>query len=744
MAHNVYRYRSLLKSPNGLLNLLAQIPFMNGGLFECLDKTLGTKENPQYIRIDGFSDRDDNALNVPNSLFWGAGRVVDLSESYGENKYSSSRVSGLVRIFDHYKFTVAENTPLDEEIALDPELLGKVFENLLAAYNPETGATARKQTGSFYTPREIVNYMVDESLISSLSTNLKDALPKAGQVEERIRQLVAYSHQSHQFTGHEVNALIYAIDHLKILDPACGSGAFPMGILHKLVFVLAKLDPGNQRWKARQMAKANEIPDFTVREQVLADIERDFNANELDYGRKLYLIENCIYGVDIQPIAVQISKLRFFISLIVDQKVNPTQDNLGIRPLPNLETRFVAANSLMGLQRPAQQMLRGPEIDAKETELRGIRERHFLARTPATKARCREQDAALRTAIAELLRRDGWSPATARTLATWDPYDQNAFAEFFDPEWMFGLTRGFDIIIANPPYIGESGHKELFRNTKEGTLGTFYLGKMDYFYFFFHLALNVANPAGEIAFISTNYYLTATGARKLRADFKQRAVVRGLINFNELHIFESALGQHNIVTLLRKDSRDDMVRTCITNRTGQASQDVLSRILAWNDKQSRYYEVTQVDLYDGVENYIRLNRESVCVGGSTPMINGVLDKVAAQGVILDKLANINQGVVSGCDYVSKRNADSLPSNGDWELGDAIFVFDLDNPRDNRVVRGFSVGEKRLLRPFYKNSEIRRFSCSSSTTKRLLYIGRDINDLGKYPRVLEHLKKYRSI
>ena len=126
------------------------------------------------------------------------------------------------------------------------------------------------------------------------------------------------------------------------------------------------------------------------------------------------------------------------------------------------------------------------------------------------------------------------------------------------------------------------------------------------------------------------------------------------------------------------------------------------------------------------------------------MINGVLDKVAAQGVILDKLANINQGVVSGCDYVSKRNADSLPSNGDWELGDAIFVFDLDNPRDNRVVRGFSVGEKRLLRPFYKNSEIRRFSCSSSTTKRLLYIGRDINDLGKYPRVLEHLKKYRSI
>src|ERR1035441_8709760 len=104
---------------------------MNGGLFECLDKTLGTKENPQYIRIDGFSDRDDNALKIPNILFWGSERVVDLSEDYGENKYSTSRVAGLVRIFDRYKFTVTENTPIDEEIALDPELLGKAFENLL-------------------------------------------------------------------------------------------------------------------------------------------------------------------------------------------------------------------------------------------------------------------------------------------------------------------------------------------------------------------------------------------------------------------------------------------------------------------------------------------------------------------------------------------------------------------------------------------------------------------------------------
>lgn len=194
-----------------------------------------------------------------------------------------------------------------------------------------------------------------------------------------------------------------------------------MGVLHKLVFILSKLDPGNQRWKARQLAKASKIPDAAMRERVLDDIEQTFGADELDYGRKLYLIENCIDGVDIQPIAVQIAKLRCFISLVMDQKINPRAENLGIRSLPNLETRFVAANTLIGLVRPVQQLLRSPKVDAKEAELRHMCEHHFLARTPATKAKYREQDAKLRADIAELLRNDGWDLATARKLATWTP-----------------------------------------------------------------------------------------------------------------------------------------------------------------------------------------------------------------------------------------------------------------------------------------------------------------------------------
>ena len=239
-----------------------------------------------------------------------------------------------------------------------------------------------------------------------------------------------------------------------------------MGILHKLVFILGKLDPRNEKWKERQiarvrdtMATAEKIEDATAREravreleQQIAGIDEAFEHNELDYGRKLYLIENCIYGVDIQPIAIQIAKMRFFISLIVDQKIDDTQPNRGVRPLPNLETKFVAANTLIGVNRPGQQLLRNRDIDAKEAELRRVRERYFVARTPKQKAKCRDDDARLRDEIAELLKGDGWDTETARKLASWDPYDQNASADFFDAEWMFGIGHDFDVSIGNPPY----------------------------------------------------------------------------------------------------------------------------------------------------------------------------------------------------------------------------------------------------------------------------------------------------
>ena len=473
MAHSLYRHRDMFETPTEAIALFNSIPFLNGGLFECLDKRVEVKGKPHDIRIDGFSRREDSQPTVPDFLFFGAEREVDLSDDYGDTKFKKVKVRGIIHIFDHYKFTVAENTPIEEEIALDPELSGKVFENLLAAYNPETGATARKQTGSFYTPREIVNYMVDEALIACLGAKLGAASPSSKDVVPRLRHLFAYNDEAHRFTPKEVDALIAAIDGLKSLDPAVGSGAFPMGILHKLVFILGKLDPRNEKWKERQIARvrdamttAEKIEDATFRERAVRELEQQiggvneaFERNELDYGRKLYLIENCIYGVDIQPIAVQIAKMRFFISLVVDQKVDPKAPNLGVRPLPNLETKFVAANTLIGIERKERQadfLTEDTASHQKLKELRRqlteVRHRHFQARTPATKARCREQDSELRQKMSGLLQSAGLSAAQSRQMAGWDPYDQNAFADFFDPEWMFGITDGFDILIGNPSF----------------------------------------------------------------------------------------------------------------------------------------------------------------------------------------------------------------------------------------------------------------------------------------------------
>ena len=477
---NLFRYpdKFAIKEKE-VIELFKDIPFLNGGLFDCLDKP-DEKNVIQYV--DGFSRKKSKQAKVPDFLFFSDELEVDLNEIFGtrNKKYTAK---GLINLLDSYKFTVAENTPIEEEIALDPELLGKVFENLLASYNPETQTTARKQTGSFYTPREIVNYMVDESLLAYLKQSLSSCHDVSSchsvsfchserseesndidKNEERLRDLLSYSENPNPFDEKETWVLIEAIDNCKILDPACGSGAFPMGILHKLVHILHKLDTRNELWKQRQIDKALQIDDPNIRDHATQDIEEAFENNELDYGRKLYLIENCIYGVDIQPIAVQIAKLRFFISLIIDEKKQPGKENLGIRSLPNLETKFVAANTLIALDKPQGQLSFGNlEIERLEKELKQLRHEYFNAKTRKEKLQCQKQDKKLRQDIAGLLVNDGWNNTTARQIAAFDLYDQNASADFFDSEWMFGpdLKNGFDIVIGNPPYGGALSKTEI-------------------------------------------------------------------------------------------------------------------------------------------------------------------------------------------------------------------------------------------------------------------------------------------
>lgn len=400
---NLYRYESEFKCENTakIMELFKQIPFLNGGLFECLDNK---KKDGKNYDWDGFSRNPKRQAKVPNMLFFAKDTKVDLSDVYNDKKFKSVHVAGIIEILNRYNFTVEENTPVEIEVALDPELLGKVFENLLGAYNPETQETARKQTGSFYTPREIVNYMVDESLIAYYKTKVPDV------DEDSLRLLVSYDEQTVIINESQRELLIQATFDCKILDPACGSGAFPMGILQQMVHILKKLDPDNTYWNNLVMSqamsdfeKSDKLSDDDIVE-IREEIEKTFNTglNYPDYARKLYLIKNCIYGVDIQSIAVQISKLRFFISLVTEQIQNTNiEENFGIKPLPNLETKFVAANTLIGLEKTEEELvlLNNDHIKTLIDKLQNIRFRQFLVTNVTEKKRLRDKDEKLRLEI---------------------------------------------------------------------------------------------------------------------------------------------------------------------------------------------------------------------------------------------------------------------------------------------------------------------------------------------------------
>ena len=547
---NIYRYRNIFlhKDKNRIVQQFERTPFLNGGLFECLDRESTDEEKAAYdknkdirinrsaVRMDGFSDRYDNPLCVPNELFF------------------NDDEDGLIQLLAQYQFTVEESTPLDADVALDPELLGNVFENLLASYNPETQQTARKASGSYYTPREIVNYMVDESLKAYF-------IKACGLGGKQIDHLFLPAATESKLANDEIERLIQAIDEIKVIDPAVGSGAFPMGVLQRLVQTLGIVDPENKQWKQRQVDIINELPDSESREQALREVESIFNKENRfnDFGRKLYLIKKCIYGVDIQAIAVQIAKLRFFISLIIEQQ--PTidkQNNYGIKPLPNLETRFIAADSLLGLKlEKPQKDLFDTELEKLRQELDEIRSKHFNAKTLKTKRKYREKDTDKRKEIVEELSQKGSSQLTkdnAKKIANWDPYNQNTSADWFEPEWMFGVINGFDIVIGNPPYIqlqkGGGRLGKQYKNCGYQTLAA----TGDIYQLFYERACQLLTPQqGLLCFITSNSWLKAQYGGKLRCYFYEHHTPLKLLEMGK-DIFENAIVDTSILLLLNGKS----------------------------------------------------------------------------------------------------------------------------------------------------------------------------------------------
>ncbi len=623
MDHTVYRYEKYFKNKDKAFSLFKEIPFLNGGLFECLDRRIRENGKNVEIRIDGFSDKEVG-LSVPNFLFFASERVIDLNEEYG-TKNKKYKVSGLLNILSSYNFTIDENVPIDQEVALDPELLGKVFENLLASYNPETATTARKATGSYYTPREIVDYMVSESL----KNYFKAHFDGVDSIDEKLENLFSIEETENPFNSVETEKFISLIDDLRIVDPAVGSGAFPMGILNKLVFVLSKLDPDNELWKKTQLDGVDKsITDPVLKNKIKEQVKKQFREKNFDYGRKLYLIQKCIYGVDVQQIAVEIAKLRFFISLLVDEKIDKDKYNQGIEPLPNLSFKIMQGDSLISefmgvdLDKDAEQDngelfeyeinklikdfrdkknefqnesdkakkdslmndINNLIINIFETKLRTKKKEYFdkikeieekYSRLPDAKTR----NESIKKEKQDLYTKEGFDLDSAekqlkeftegqkkKPFFAWKLY----FAEVFKEK------GGFDIVIGNPPYIQlQKNHGEIAELYKSMDYKTF--DRMgDIYCLFYERGMQLLKPNGHLCYISSNKWMRAGYGEKLRKFFIEYNP-KVLVDLGP-NVFESSTVDTNIL-LIQKSENKNMLKAVTITEPEKTNVDIV-RVLS--------------------------------------------------------------------------------------------------------------------------------------------------------------------
>ena len=647
----LYRYAEMFSiSEQEIVNLFSEVPFLNGGLFECLDKTRYIDGVEQCYNFDGFSRNDARFADgrykhravVPNILFF-------------------EPEKGLLSILSRYNFTIEENSPEEQQVALAPELLGKVFENLLGAYNPETKETARNQSGSFYTPREIVNYMVDESLIAYLGNN------------DFVRSLFSYDFTFDKAKSNEYLKIADKLKAVKILDPACGSGAFPMGLLNRMIDILERISP-----------------------------------NEDIYELKLSVIENCLYGCDIQSIAAQITKLRFFISLICNCEKDASKPNFGIPTLPNLETNFVSANSLIAKKKEDRQLklFKSEEIESIKKELHQIRHLHFSAKSTSTKHRLREEDLDLRKKLIELLSdENNFASDDAKQLAEWNPYDQNAVSPFFDPEWMFGVNNGFDIVIGNPPYIQLQNNGGELAKLYEGCGYSTFARTGDIYCLFYERGWQLLKKSGHLCYITSNKWMRAGYGEKTRDFFANKTNPLLLIDFAGVKIFESATVDTNILLFSRSNNQHKTV-CAVTNKQNKDSVKNLSDFVRQQD--------TICD-FSTSDSWVVLS----------PIEQSIKRKIEAVGTPLkDWDIQINYGIKTGCNE----------------------AFIIDTAKRNEILDNCQTEEERkrteeLIRPILRGRDIKRYGYEWAELWLIATFPSRHYNIEDYPAVKQYLLSF---
>ena len=607
-------------------------------------------------------------------------------------------MQSLLDFFASYNFTIDENDPDDAEVGVDPEMLGRIFENLLED---------NKDKGAFYTPKEIVSYMCRESLIAYLQTGIEDETTK-----EAIRQFVITHDVATLGTNDRFRQQVdEALKNVKICDPAIGSGAFPMGLLKELFQCRTALEGISQH-------QAAEI--------------------------KKHIIQQNIYGVDIERGAVDIARLRFWLSLIVDEETP--------QALPNLDFKIMQGNSLLE-QYKGVDLSTMTEKKADESGMLSIFDsmldvyRLDLRKMLAKYYDCTDhhKKQSLHKEIVENVKKQLKEQGINVDFGDLDLSGNNQFMLWHI--WFYDVFAdgGFDIVIGNPPYIGVKDHKAHFDKVREGSLREYFIGKMDYFYFFFHHAINILRNQGNAAFITTNYYVTADGAIKLRRHLNSDCSIKMLVNLGEMKLFENAPGQHNMITLFSKNTNDEERSECRiidVHRTGALNEHLFSDIIGAKDERTSYSSKSQLDLFEGNGFYIRLD------SSSNNSIEKILKKISNGNETIRDICDINQGIVSGADYVSPKHKENYTINA--QKGDGIFVLSCSNVHDIHVIESISNSESEslLMKVFFKNSDISKYITNTKSDKKILFIGKDIKteiELSQeYPIIYNHLKEFRTI